>query len=677
MRNLFFALHLFAAMLGVPGLAYGGALVFKDVKVSASVSWKSSTGDYIYGYQFANPATNSVNAQKIYLDVTVAGAVGDARKVQLDLAASGIQFDPAVPMNPESEPFKSYLLGKLAQSNQALLPVALDGPPGWIAHSATMHATAGWTSVRTEGFINLPPGRSLGGFTLTSAYLPAIRIVRVSPDILLLGLYPDVDDEDEVIAAKEAHIKSLDYLIQTLAPSGVDRGSFAHWNQLREDLARAVQLGWFPDAALASALTAQLADARAALELRDYFLVHQRLAVLLATINAATPAQRTSEGYALVYFNAKAIDESTGNNIEEPDIRLTPRAAGYSLGATHTATVKVVDLANGNQPMAGLRAYFYVASGPHQGEIADTQTDAGGWASASYVGVREGIDNLRVRIDYCGECSKEAGDTVDWVGGPDLSVPFFTPPVLISGAGRNFFVNDITENVGSTAAAPSVTRYYIFPNQNLDPAAALPLGERAVPALPPGESSRATNLVFTMPVGIAVGGHYLAACADADQIVVELDETNNCSFNKLENRVNTTQIIESPNQPPDCGKAAPSMAVLWPPNHKLATVTVRGVTDPDNNPVNIRITGITQDEPVNGLGDGDSAPDGLGIGTGQAQLRAERSGTGNGRVYAVSFTADDGQGGTCSSSVRVGVPHDQGKGAMAVDDGQIYDSTAN
>ena len=65
-----------------------------------------------------------------------------------------------------------------------------------------------------------------------------------------------------------------------------------------------------------------------------------------------------------------------------------------------------------------------------------------------------------------------------------------------------------------------------------------------------------------------------------------------------------------------------------------------------------------------------------GVGTGQLGLRAERSGLGNGRVYAVSFSASDGNGGTCTGRVGVGVPHDQGEGRVPVDDGQIYDSTA-
>jgi uncharacterized delta-60 repeat protein len=129
------------------------------------------------------------------------------------------------------------------------------------------------------------------------------------------------------------------------------------------------------------------------------------------------------------------------------------------------------------------------------------------------------------------------------------------------------------------------------------------------------------------------------------------------------------------NRPPDCSAARPSVSLLWPPNHSLQTVSILGVTDPDGDPVTITITGITQDEPTHGLGGGDVGPDGFGVGTSQAQLRAERSGSGNGRVYVVQFTASDGRGGTCSGSVSVGVPHDQGKGSVPVDDGQLYDST--
>jgi hypothetical protein len=128
------------------------------------------------------------------------------------------------------------------------------------------------------------------------------------------------------------------------------------------------------------------------------------------------------------------------------------------------------------------------------------------------------------------------------------------------------------------------------------------------------------------------------------------------------------------NRPPNCSAAGPSIAKLWPPNHKFKTVTVKNVTDPDGNPVTIVISGVTQDEPVNGLGDGDTAPDARNINGKKVDVRAERSGLGDGRVYRISFTATDNQGGSCSGSVNVGVPHDQGGQAVPIDSGQIYNS---
>jgi hypothetical protein len=133
------------------------------------------------------------------------------------------------------------------------------------------------------------------------------------------------------------------------------------------------------------------------------------------------------------------------------------------------------------------------------------------------------------------------------------------------------------------------------------------------------------------------------------------------------------------NQLPDCSSAAASIAEIWPANHKMASVNILGVTDPDGDSIGIAITHITQDEPVNGLGDAHTFPDGAGVGTNTAQVRAERAETRNassdGRMYHIHFEATDGKGGVCSGLVNVGVPRDRRPGGVIVDGGELYDST--
>ena len=133
----------------------------------------------------------------------------------------------------------------------------------------------------------------------------------------------------------------------------------------------------------------------------------------------------------------------------------------------------------------------------------------------------------------------------------------------------------------------------------------------------------------------------------------------------------------STNRDPDCSRAVACEPVLWPPNHAFHAVSICGVTDPDSGDVvTITVTSITQDEPTNGRGDGNTCPDAQ-IVAGRASVRAERTGNpgtpGNGRVYAIGFTADDGHGGHCTDTVYVCVPHDRGH-PTCTNDGQRYNS---
>jgi hypothetical protein len=135
--------------------------------------------------------------------------------------------------------------------------------------------------------------------------------------------------------------------------------------------------------------------------------------------------------------------------------------------------------------------------------------------------------------------------------------------------------------------------------------------------------------------------------------------------------VNITRTAAT-NANPSCSAVSADPNLLWPPNHKFVAIGITGVTDADGDAPAIAVTKIWQDESTMADGSGDTPIDAT-IVNGVAWVRAERSGEGDGRVYQIFFTATDSKGGSCSGSVTVGVPHDQGN-SPAIDSGVRYDS---
>ena len=112
------------------------------------------------------------------------------------------------------------------------------------------------------------------------------------------------------------------------------------------------------------------------------------------------------------------------------------------------------------------------------------------------------------------------------------------------------------------------------------------------------------------------------------------------------------------NASPVCTEAYATPDVLGPVNHKLVTVDLLGVFDPDGDSFTMVIDRVFMDEAVNGEDDGDTAPDAFIVDGDTVELRAERSGVGNGRVYYVDFTVVDSYSNTCSGTVEVSVRED-------------------
>lgn len=101
--------------------------------------------------------------------------------------------------------------------------------------------------------------------------------------------------------------------------------------------------------------------------------------------------------------------------------------------------------------------------------------------------------------------------------------------------------------------------------------------------------------------------------------------------------------------------------VLWAPNHKMMPVSVSANVTDNCSAVTWMVTAVGSDEPANGTGDGDTEPDSSITGGHAVNLRAERAGSGDGRVYTITIVAKDAAGNSTTGSTTVSVPHSQKK----------------
>jgi len=116
---------------------------------------------------------------------------------------------------------------------------------------------------------------------------------------------------------------------------------------------------------------------------------------------------------------------------------------------------------------------------------------------------------------------------------------------------------------------------------------------------------------------------------------------------------------------------------MWPPNHKYQTFNVTNFVASvfDNcggvNVSDVLIDHATSDEIENGNGDGNTTNDiVIASDCKSVQLRSERSGAGDGRVYTITFRLTDTHGNTTTATARVTVAHNPGE--TPIDSGVHY-----
>lgn len=104
-------------------------------------------------------------------------------------------------------------------------------------------------------------------------------------------------------------------------------------------------------------------------------------------------------------------------------------------------------------------------------------------------------------------------------------------------------------------------------------------------------------------------------------------------------------------------------STLWPANHSLVDIGLRMTVSDNLDPAPRIAVSVFSNESNNEAGSGNLSPDGRITST-QVLLRAERSGSGNGRVYVVIVKATDSSGNISTGFCTVVVAHDQSNASI-------------
>ena len=163
-------------------------------------------------------------------------------------------------------------------------------------------------------------------------------------------------------------------------------------------------------------------------------------------------------------------------------------------------------------------------------------------------------------------------------------------------------------------------------------------------SIPATQSVAGTNISFTADFGFGTNVVGVTATDTGGNTVA-------CST--------TVTVIDT--NPPVITLLRAAPAVLWPPNHKMKTISVHVEVTDDCSATTWKITSVSSNEAEDAPGSGNTAPDWQIIGDHAVKLRAERSGQGSGREYTITVQAVDSAGNLSeSATTTVTVPHDQG-----------------
>ncbi len=292
-------------MAGSPSsLVHGAGPIpspFRGVTVAAVVRKDERTGIFTYLYRVSNPAINDGLIWSI--DIEITQGPNDAV-----LSRTGLVNGPGYDRVSSED----------ASRRISMVPVGIDGPPGWDASLGSdshvpLRGVAGWA--RTESAELIGPGQSREGFRLTSYGLPGIRIVEVEPEIDYANLPDEFADAQKARQLRD----SLIFFTKTVGPKAPPKDfvPLEFLNYLITLVRDSRQLGWIKVDGVQQSLLAKLLNAKRKLEAGDIIVAKNMLNAFLHEVQGAScpeftcPGNKplTSEAFALLFFNGQFLVE--------------------------------------------------------------------------------------------------------------------------------------------------------------------------------------------------------------------------------------------------------------------------------------------------------------------------------------------------------------------------------
>ncbi|HEX3582784.1 MAG TPA: HYR domain-containing protein, partial [Thermoanaerobaculia bacterium] len=267
------------------------------------------------------------------------------------------------------------------------------------------------------------------------------------------------------------------------------------------------------------------------------------------------------------------------------------------------------------------------------------------------VTVVTGPPTLTLPSDITAEATSSAGAVVTYTATADQNATVVCNPP----SGSTFPLGNTTVNCTATNVLNQTTTgsFHVNVVDTTPPTLTLPSDITAEATSPAGAA-----VTFTATATDLVDGTVTVNCSPASGSTFALGTTPvHCTATDLHNNTasGSFNVKVQDTTPPEITSLTASPAQLWPPDHKMANVTITGTATDlvDTNPT-LHIVSVTSDQPVVTNSNGDQSPDWIITGDMTVQLRSERT-NGQDRTYTITVAATDFSGNTSTSTVQVKV----------------------